>query len=108
MPITGFRWDPNQGYDVHILRNNRSSKRLDEQIFVVEEIANLVDPDGNNKIELKSGRDLTEGNVPAPQEFGGVFFIPSWEQHATRNNPIFEFNGISGAFLKFSTSFFEW
>jgi hypothetical protein len=95
MPITGFNWGTNQGYDVHILRNNELSKRLDEQIFVTEEIANLVDPDGNNKIELKSARDLISRNVPVPQEFGGVFFIPSWEQQATKNNPIFEFNGIS-------------
>lgn len=88
MPITNLLWAPNQGYDIHVLRNNQTSQRLDDKIFVVEEIA------ANQKLEFKSGRDINSHNVPPPPEYQGLFFIPSWGPVAAQQGTSFESNGI--------------
>jgi hypothetical protein len=94
MPITGFRWNTGHGCDIHILRNNQLSQRLDEFLVIREEFPAQLDPDGNSKQEFKTIRDINAGNSPPPEYFRALF-IPSWQPRAVQNGSFLEHNGIS-------------
>lgn len=94
MPITGFRWTTGHGCDIHILRNNQLSRRLDDTLILSEEFPAQLDPDGNAKVELKTIKDINAGLSPPPEYFRALF-LPSWQPRAVQNGPLLEHNGIS-------------
>lgn len=94
MPITRMSWALSQGRDVHVLRNNQPSRRLDDILIVADEISGQTDPDGNLKLEFKSLSDINAGATARPDGFGRVVFRPGWISRGVQNHPFIELNGI--------------
>ena len=85
MPITNLIWDPDQGCDIHVLRNNQAYRRLDEIIYVVE-----VD-DINTKKTFISGRVFN-----LRSNFESMVFRPIWYKanNVVETTSSYEFNAI--------------
>src|SRR5215468_996995 len=85
MSIVGFVWDSNQGFDVHVLRNNKASLPLDE-------IAIVIDQQPPSNPTFNSVKDINSGAATKPSDFDKVQFIPRFIGTVTAN--VHKGNGI--------------
>ncbi len=58
MSITGFTWAQFKGGDIHVLRNDEPSVRLDETLIVVEELTNLTISNINLQFQRRKRRTV--------------------------------------------------
>ena len=68
MPITEFRWEHNQGFDLHVLRNSLTSLPLDQIAIVVHQTAAGT--------EAPSVSAINGGTATRPSDYNRVRFVP--------------------------------